>query len=133
MLKKTDLGVGLYLLCAILFFIIPIPSFLLDVMLAFNLSIALIILFKVLFVKEVLDMSFFPTLLLFTTIFRISLNVSSTRLILSTGNPGVVVNVFGQFVGGGNFVFDITTNISNSKAFIFNNIPDNLIFNRKTT
>ena len=104
MLKKTDLGVGLYLLCAILFFIIPIPSFLLDVMLAFNLSIALIILFKVLFVKEVLDMSFFPTLLLFTTIFRISLNVSSTRLILSTGNPGVVVNVFGQFVGGGNLV-----------------------------
>lgn len=91
MLKKTDLGVGLYLLCAVLFFIIPIPSFLLDVMLAFNLSIALIILFKVLFVKEVLDMSFFPTLLLFTTIFRISLNVSSTRLILSTGNPGVVV------------------------------------------
>ena len=66
MLKKTDLGVGLYLLCAVLFFIIPIPSFLLDVMLAFNLSIALIILFKVLFVKEVLDMSFFPTLLLFT-------------------------------------------------------------------
>lgn len=60
--------------------------------------------FKVLFVKEVLDMSFFPTLLLFTTIFRISLNVSSTRLILSTGNPGVVVNVFGQFVGGGNLV-----------------------------
>ena len=104
MLKKTDLGVGLYLLCAVLFFIIPIPSFLLDVMLAFNLSIALIILFKVLFVKEVLDMSFFPTLLLFTTIFRISLNVSSTRLILSTGNPGVVVNVFGQFVGGGNLV-----------------------------
>ena len=46
MLKKTDLGVGLYLLCAVLFFIIPIPSFLLDVMLAFNLSIALIILFS---------------------------------------------------------------------------------------
>ena len=54
MLKKTDLGVGLYLLCAVLFFIIPIPSFLLDVMLAFNLSIALIILFKVLFVKDVI-------------------------------------------------------------------------------
>ena len=104
MLKKTDLGVGLYLLCAVLFFIIPIPSFLLDVMLAFNLSIALIILFKVLFVKEVLDMSFFPTLLLFTTIFRISLNVSSTRLILSTGEPGNVVETFGGFVGGGNLV-----------------------------
>ena len=72
MLKKSDLGVGIYLLCAVIFFIVPIPSGLLDVMLAFNLSVALIILFSVLFVKEVLDMSYFPTLLLFTTIFRIS-------------------------------------------------------------
>ena len=75
MVKKADIGVGLYLLCAVIFFIIPIPSLLLDVMLAINIGIALIILFNVLFVKEVLDMSFFPTLLLFTTIFRISLNV----------------------------------------------------------
>ena len=104
MIKKSDIGVGLYLLCAIIFFIIPINSTLLDMMLAINISIALAILFNVLFVKEVLDMSFFPTLLLFTTIFRISLNVSSTRLILIEGNPGVVVNTFGQFVGGGNLV-----------------------------
>ena len=104
MVKKADIGVGLYLLCAVIFFIIPIPSLLLDVMLAINIGIALIILFNVLFVKEVLDMSFFTTLLLFTTIFRISLNVSSTRLILSTGNPGVVVQTFGNFVGGGNLV-----------------------------
>ncbi len=104
MLKKADIGVGLYLLCAVIFFIIPIPSLLLDVMLAINMGLALIILFNVLFVKEVLDMSFFPTLLLFTTIFRISLNVSSTRLILSTGNPGNVVKTFGNFVGGGNLV-----------------------------
>ena len=88
MLKKADIGVGLYLLAAVVFFIVPIPSVLLDVMLAFNISIALIIVFNVLFVREVLDMSFFPTLLLFTTIFRISLNVSSTRLILLTGDPG---------------------------------------------
>ncbi len=102
--KKTDIGVAAYLLCAVTFFVIPIPSILLDIMLAFNIAIALIILMNVLFVKEVLDMSFFPTLLLFTTIFRISLNVSSTRLILSTGNPGNVVATFGQFVGGGNLV-----------------------------
>ena len=55
MIKKTDIGVGLYLLAAVIFFIIPIPSFLLDVMLAINISIALIILFDSLFVKEVLD------------------------------------------------------------------------------
>ena len=103
-IKKSDIGVGIYLLCAVIFFIIPIPSILLDVMLAINISIALIVLFNALFVKEVLDMSFFPTLLLFTTIFRISLNVSSTRLILSTGDPGNVVLTFGNFVGGGNLV-----------------------------
>ncbi len=104
MFKSADLGVGLYLLAAILFFIIPIPSILLDVMLALNMGIALVVLFNVLYVKEVLDMSYFPTLLLFTTIFRISLNVSSTRLILSTGDPGNVVVTFGEFVGGNDIV-----------------------------
>lgn len=104
MLKKADIGVGIYLLSAVLFFIIPIPSFLLDIMLAINISFALIILFNSLFVREVLDMSFFPTLLLFTTIFRISLNVSSTRLILTSGNPGSVVTTFGDFVGGGDII-----------------------------
>ena len=103
-MKKGDLGVAIYLLCAVLFFIIPIPNFILDIMLAFNIAMALIVLFNSLFVKEVLDMSFFPTLLLFTTIFRISLNVSSTRLILSSGDPGNVVKTFGQFVGGNDLV-----------------------------
>jgi flagellar biosynthesis protein FlhA len=103
-MKKTDIAVALYLLLAVIFFIVPISSSLLDVMLAFNISIALVILFNTLFVKEVLDMSFYPTLLLFTTIFRISLNVSSTRLILTTGEPGNVVETFGQFVGGGDLI-----------------------------
>lgn len=106
-MKKADIGVALYLLAAVIFFIVPISSTLLDVMLALNISLALIVLFNTLFVKEVLDMSFFPTLLLFTTIFRISLNVSSTRLILSTGNPGNVVETFGNFVGGGDLVIGV--------------------------
>ena len=59
--KRTDIGVAAYLLAAIIFFIIPIPSFVLDIMLAVNISMALIILLNVLFVKEVLDLSFFPT------------------------------------------------------------------------
>ncbi len=103
-MKKADAGVAIYLLAAIIFFIIPIPSFLLDIMLAVNISLALVILMNALFVQEVLDMSFFPTLLLFTTIFRISLNVSSTRLILNTGDPGNVVRTFGQFVGGNDLI-----------------------------
>ena len=56
------------------------------------------------FTKEVLDMSFYPTMLLFTTIFRIALNVSSTKLILGTGDPGNVVTTFGEFVGGGDLI-----------------------------
>ena len=104
MLRKTDLAVGIYILAAIVFFIIPIPSFLLDFLFAINLGIALMLLFNVMFVKEVLDMSYFPTILLFTTIFRISLNVSSTRLILLDGNPGNVVKTFGSFVGGDDLV-----------------------------
>ena len=105
MIKRgADVGVALYLMAAIIFFIVPIPSFLLDILLIFNISVALVILFNCLFVQEVLDMSFFPTLLLFTTIFRISLNVSSTRLILNSGNPGNVVRTFGQFVGGNDMV-----------------------------
>ncbi|MCR5665761.1 MAG: flagellar biosynthesis protein FlhA [Eubacterium sp.] len=103
-LKKADIGIGAFLLASVLFFIIPIPSLLLDVMLAFNIALAFAILFNSLFVQEVLDMSFFPTLLLFTTIFRISLNVSSTRLILTTGDPGNVVRTFGEFVGGSNLI-----------------------------
>ncbi len=103
-IKRTDIAVAAYILAAVLFFIIPIPSFLLDIMLAVNLSVALVIMMNTLFVKEVLDMSFFPTMLLFATIFRISLNVSSTRLILTTGNPGNVVRTFGEFVGGGDII-----------------------------
>ena len=74
-MKKADVGVALYLLAAIIFFIVPIPSQLLDVMLLF-----------------------------FSTIFRISLNVSSTRLILGTGDPGNVVATFGAFVGGDDII-----------------------------
>ena len=99
-----DLAIVIYLLSAVLFFIIPIPSQLLDVLLALNISIAMVVLLNTVFMKRILDMSFFPALLLFTTLFRISLNVSSTRLILTTGNPGNVVSTFGAFVGGGNLI-----------------------------
>lgn len=103
-MKRNDMFIGVYLMAAVIFFIIPMPSLLLDILIALNLSISLIILFSALFAKEALEMSSFPTLLLFTTIFRISLNVSSTKLILTTGDPGNVVETFGSFVGGDNLV-----------------------------
>ncbi len=106
-MKRTDLGIGLYLLAAIVFLIIPIPNSLLDVLLCLNISVSLIVLFNAMFSKEALDMSAFPSILLMTTIFRISLNVSSTKLILGSGDPGKVVQVFGAFVGGGDLVIGV--------------------------
>lgn len=103
-MKRNDIAIGLYMLAAIMFLIIPMSPILLDFFLALNISIALVILFNAMFTKEVLNMSAFPTIILFTTIFRIALNVSSTKLILSTGNPGNVVRIFGEFVGGNNLV-----------------------------
>lgn len=103
-MKKADIGVALYILAAFAMMIISIPSWLLDVLLAINMAVAFTILFGCMFSKEVLDMSYYPTILLFTTIFRISLNVSSTRLILTTGEPGNVVSTFGEYVGGGDLI-----------------------------
>lgn len=87
--------------------IVPIKSSLLDVLLACNIAIAFTIMFGCMFANEVLQMSFYPTILLFTTIFRIALNVSSTRLILSQGDAGNVVQTFGEYVGGGDLVIGI--------------------------
>lgn len=106
-MKKTDMFLGVYILAAIIFLIIPLPTGLLDVLMALNISIALIVLFNAMFSQEVLNMSTFPMLLLFTTVFRISLNVSSTRNILTKGYAGEVVEAFGNFVGGGDMVVGI--------------------------
>ena len=106
-IKRADIFVALYILAAFVMLIVPIPNWLLDILLAVNISTGFVILFSTMFAKEVLDMSFYPTILLFTTIFRIALNVSSTRLILTTGNPGNVVTTFGSFVGSGNLIVGV--------------------------
>ena len=103
-MKKSDMMIGLYILAAIVFLIVPIPTQLLDVLMALNIAVSLIIMFNALFSKEALDMSTFPSILLFTTVFRISLNVSSTRNILTKGYAGDVVAAFGEFVGGGDMI-----------------------------
>ncbi len=103
-LQKWDAVVAIYILTAFIMLIVPLPAWLLDVFMAFNMAVAFTILFAAMFTKEVLDMSYFPSILLFTTIFRIAMNVSSTRLILTTGSAGNVVMTFGQFVGGGDLI-----------------------------
>lgn len=103
-MQRADLILGAFILIPILCLIIPVPLFLLDLLFALNIALAMIILFNALFSKEPLDMSSFPTLLLLTTLFRLALNVSSTRNILLYGEAGNVVSTFGNFVGGGNLV-----------------------------
>lgn len=103
-MQRADIALGAFILVPILCLIIPVPLFLLDILFALNIALSMIILFNALFSKEPLDMSSFPTLLLLTTLFRLSLNVSSTRNILLHGEAGNVVNTFGNFVGGGNLV-----------------------------
>lgn len=103
-MKRQDMIIGLFVLCPILFLIIPMSPVVLDFLIAINIGIAMLTLFSALFSSEAINMSSFPTLLLMTTLFRLSLNVSSTRNILISGYAGNVVETFGQFVGGSNLV-----------------------------
>ncbi|HOM60736.1 MAG TPA: flagellar biosynthesis protein FlhA [Anaerohalosphaeraceae bacterium] len=84
--------------------LIPLPTFLLDVGLACSISLAIAVLIIVLAASEPLELSTFPSLLLITTLFRLSLNVASTRLVLLQGNAGTIISTFGNFVAGGNLV-----------------------------
>jgi len=84
--------------------LIPLPTFLLDFGLACSISLSIAVLIIVLGTNEPIDLSTFPSLLLITTLFRLSLNVASTRLILTQGNAGTIINTFGNFVAGGSLI-----------------------------
>ena len=102
--KFSDLYVVLAVVLIIVMMVLPLPTFLLDIFLATNISLSLLILLITMNIYEPLEISVFPSLLLITTLFRLSLNVSSTRLILLTGDPGKIIKAFGSFVVGGNYV-----------------------------
>ncbi|MBC8079431.1 MAG: flagellar biosynthesis protein FlhA [Gorillibacterium sp.] len=106
-MKIKELIVLIGIIGIILMMIVPIPIFLLDVLLVINITIALLILLVAMNNQEALDFSIFPSLLLITTLFRLSLNVSTTRNILSKGEAGEVVHTFGSFVAGGNLVVGV--------------------------
>ncbi len=103
-LKNNDIIMAIGLVIIVAMMIIPLPPMLLDILLTLNISLAVIILLVCLFIKEPLEYSSFPIILLVSTIFRLGLNVSSTRLILLYGSAGEVIHSFGQFVVGGNYV-----------------------------
>lgn len=106
-MRAGDIALGLIVILAVLLFLIPLPMFLLDLFLAANIGIALIILLNTLYIKETTDMSLFPTVLLLITIFRLALNLSTTRMILTKGEAGGIINAFSTFVAGGNLVVGI--------------------------
>ncbi|NLH57909.1 MAG: FHIPEP family type III secretion protein, partial [Clostridiales bacterium] len=102
--KHIDVVIALGILGIVILIILPIPTGLLDILLTFNITLSVIILLLAMFTTQILQFSIFPTLLLVTTLFRLGLNISSTRLILSQGYAGQVVGAFGSFVTGDNYV-----------------------------
>ena len=94
--------IAIAIVAIIMLIVIPVPTFLVDILLTLNISLSLVIFLLSMYIQEPLQFSIFPTMLLITTLFRLSLNFSTTRLILGEGYAGEVVNAFGNFVTGSN-------------------------------
>ena len=93
-----DVIVSIGVICIIVMMIVPLPEMVLDLLLAFNITISVVIILITMFTTNVLQLSVFPSLLLITTLFRLALNISSTRLILSEAKAGAIIDAFGEFV-----------------------------------
>lgn len=108
-MKPGDIILGFFIIIAVVVMILPLPGGALSVLITMNILLALVILFNAMFAREALNMSAFPTILLFMTVYRLSLNVSSTRAILTSGKAGAgnVIQTFGSFVGGDNLIVGI--------------------------
>ncbi len=112
MLMRGDIALAIGLVMILVVMILPMPSFLLDILLALSMTMSVLILMTVLFIQKPLEFSSFPTILLITTLLRLSLNLASTRLILAHGHEGPdaagdVIEAFAGFVMGGNFVIGV--------------------------
>jgi flagellar biosynthesis protein FlhA len=110
--KNSDLMMAVAVVGILVFMVMPLPTFLLDLLLSFSITFSLIILLASMYVQRPLDLSSFPSILLLATLFRLSLNVASTRIILLHGNEGTlaagkVIQAFGSFVVGGNYLVGI--------------------------
>ena len=106
--KRGDIIVAVSVVSIVGVMILPVPAFVLDMLLSFSISLAIVILVSAVYIRKPLDLSAFPSILLMTTLYRLSLNIASTRLILLKGNEGIdaagqVIKSFGSFVVGGNY------------------------------
>ena len=102
--RFNDIVLAFLVVTIISLMIVPVPSYMVDALIAVNLTISVVLLMMSLYIPNVLAFSTFPTLLLFTTLFRLALNITTTRMILLHANAGEIIYTFGQFVVGGNFV-----------------------------
>src|ERR1700691_4929631 len=107
LLGHSDLVAAVAVVTVVTMLVIPLPPFMLDMFITRNVAAGLAIVVATMYLSKALDFSVFPSLLLLTTMFRLAINVSVTRRILSTGNAGSVVRAFGQFVVGGNVVIGL--------------------------
>lgn len=105
--RYGDIYIATIIVCVISLMIVPIPAFVLDTLIAVNLAISCVLLFMSLYMKSALAFSTFPSLLLVTTLFRLSLNITTTRMILVDGYAGEIIYTFGNFVVAGNFVVGV--------------------------
>ena len=103
-MKFNDVGIVILMIGIIMLMIIPVPLGFLDLFLSMNIALAMIIMLISMFIKEPLEFAVFPSMLLITTLFRLSLNISTTRKILSEGQAGNVIDAFGEFVIGGDAI-----------------------------
>ncbi|ACL70418.1 flagellar biosynthesis protein FlhA [Halothermothrix orenii] len=102
--KNTDIVFAILLVGIIMMFIIPLPTVLMDILLATNITFSMVVILVTIYITDPLEFSVFPSLLLFATVYRLSLNISTTRLILTHGYAGKIIMSFGDFVVGGNYV-----------------------------
>ena len=107
LLRRSDALFAVALVSILAVLVLPVPAGLLSVLIAANMSLAVLVLLVAIHTREPLEFNTFPSLLLVTTLFRLGLNVATTRLILLTGDGGAIIETFGQFVVGGNFVVGI--------------------------
>lgn len=103
-MKAREISIPIIIIAVVLAFIIPLPGFMIDVLLSINIMISVIILLNTVYMRETLQLSIFPSLLVITTLFRLALSVSSSRMIIGEGAAGSVIEGFGVFVAGNNMV-----------------------------
>ena len=110
--KYSHLTIPLAAVVILLVLLVPLPSFLLDIFISFNLMLSVVVLLVSMYIDEPVKFTSFPALLLLTTLFRLALNVATSRLILTDGNTGgnaagSVIKAFGEFVIGGNYIVGV--------------------------